>query len=57
MSQEGVEIARRAYEGLRRGDLDAAMERLDASFTLIDRTIVDIGEYHGREGFDKWLAT
>jgi ketosteroid isomerase-like protein len=56
VSLENLEVARRAYEDFQLGDLDAALERLDPSFRLIDPTRVDTIEYFGRTGFDKWLT-
>jgi ketosteroid isomerase-like protein len=56
MSVENLEVARRAYEDFQRGDLDAALEKLDPSFRLVDPTRVDTVEYFGRAGFDKWLT-
>ena len=53
MSQENVEMMRRAYEAYNRGDIDGGLSdfapdcRYTAAGTIPDRT----GVFHGREGY------
>ena len=52
MSQENVEIVRRAYEAFERGDLSAALEAFSPDLvTYIAPPIPVAGTYHGPEGF------
>ena len=47
MSQENVEIVRRVFEALNRGDLDALVEALDPEVEIV--TLM-LGTLHGPEG-------
>ena len=51
MSQENVEIVRRWYEAVSRGDLDALMELLSSDAEFVNETIG--GTYRGREQIRK----
>jgi ketosteroid isomerase-like protein len=58
MSQENVEIVRRAYEAYNQGDIDGAVSdfapdcRYTAAGTIPDRT----GVFHGREGYKEFIG-
>ena len=58
MSQENVEMVRRAYEAYSRGDIDGAVSdlapdcRYTAAGTIPDRT----GVFHGREGYKEFIG-
>jgi uncharacterized protein len=58
MSQENVEMVRRAYEAYNRGDIDGAVSdfapdcRYTAAGTIPDRT----GVFHGREGYKEFIG-
>jgi ketosteroid isomerase-like protein len=58
MSQENVELVRRAYEAYGRGDTDGAVAdfapdcRYTAAGTIPDRT----GVFHGPEGYKKFIG-
>jgi ketosteroid isomerase-like protein len=47
MSEENVEIVRRVFEALNRGDLDALVEAYDPEVEIV--TLM-LGTYHGPEG-------
>ncbi len=64
MSQENVEIVKRAWEGWIGGDLDAVFEVFDPAIEWDTTTFEgwpDPDVYRGHEGvrrfFDEWLAT
>ena len=56
MSQENVEVVRRAYEAWNAGDMDAVRERLDPG--IIWRPVEgwpEPGPFEGREAVMRWL--
>ena len=58
MSQENVDMMRRAYEAYNRGDIDEGLSdyaldcRYTAAGTIPDRT----GVFHGREGYKEFIG-
>ena len=56
MSQENVEIVRRAYEAWNAGDINAWGESFDPEIEAYDHDIPDAGEYRGLEGRIRWQA-
>jgi ketosteroid isomerase-like protein len=59
MSQENVEIVRRAYEAFAQGDIEAALAMCDPDIQVEDheRTLETPTSYHGRDGFLTLFAT
>jgi len=56
MSQENVEIVRRAYELVARGDIAGMVEMVSPQLELRENVLVpDAAVYHGPEGLKKWL--
>jgi ketosteroid isomerase-like protein len=56
MSQENVEIVRRVFEQLRRGDLAGLLGSVDADCELHENVLApDAAVYHGRDGVSKWF--
>jgi ketosteroid isomerase-like protein len=57
MSQENVEMARRAYEALERGDFDGMVSDLAPSFEYVTTGAIPgvTGAYRGREGLREFL--
>ena len=55
MSQENVEVVRRALEAFERGDLDAALEWTHTDL-ISTRVHPDGSVFHGRDGFRRMLA-
>jgi ketosteroid isomerase-like protein len=57
MSQENVEIVRRAYEAFARGGLDRFMEHFseDVDYRAAEDAPDDIGPIHGRDALREWL--
>src|SRR4051795_11585414 len=56
MSQENVEIVRRAYDLVSRGDIAGLGEITSPQFELHENVLVpDAAVYHGLEGLKKWL--
>jgi ketosteroid isomerase-like protein len=53
MSQENVEIVRRALEGFVAGEI--RWETMDEEVEIHDHDILDAGEYRGHSGFTRWL--
>lgn len=51
-----MEVVRRAFEAVARGDLEAAADTLDPDVEIHDFDVPDAGIYHGRDGFFAWLA-
>jgi ketosteroid isomerase-like protein len=49
MSEENVEIVRRLYEALGRGDLDAILELSDPDIRIYDPDLPGGGEFKGKE--------
>jgi ketosteroid isomerase-like protein len=55
MSQENVELARRAYDAISRRDLDAFLALMDPEVVAIPRILaVEGGALHGHDGVRKW---
>jgi ketosteroid isomerase-like protein len=55
MSRENVEVVRRAYEALNRGDLETAASQLDTDAEIVTiLSAVEGGSYHGAEGLRSW---
>jgi ketosteroid isomerase-like protein len=59
MSQENVEIVRRAYEAFARGDIEAALAIVQPDIQIEDheRSLETPTSYHGRDGFLTLFAT
>jgi ketosteroid isomerase-like protein len=55
MSQENVEIVRRALMAVLEADWDAAVENLHPEAEIYDFDIPDAGAYRGHDGFFEWL--
>jgi ketosteroid isomerase-like protein len=56
MSQENVEIVRRAYDLVTRGDIAGMVDIISPQFELRENVLApDAAVYHGREGLKKWL--
>src|SRR5687767_1345897 len=54
MSQENVEVLRRSYEALNRGDLDVAFEAVEPEFELqLPEGGKNLGSFHGRDAVTK----
>lgn len=54
MSQENVEIARRAFDAFNRRDLGAFLAIMDAQVEAESRFIAVEGGYRGHEGVRRW---
>ena len=54
MSQENVELARRAYDAFNRRDLDAFLAIADEEVEAESRLGAVEGGYHGHEGLRRW---
>jgi ketosteroid isomerase-like protein len=54
MSQENVELARRAYDALNRRDLPTYLALMDADVEAVPRVAVIEGGYHGHDGIRRW---
>jgi ketosteroid isomerase-like protein len=59
MSQENVEIVRRAYEAFAQGDIEAALAMCQPDIQVEDheRSLETPTSYHGRDGFLTLFAT
>jgi ketosteroid isomerase-like protein len=58
VSQENVEIVRRAYDLVTRGDIAGMVEIISPQFELRENVLApDAAVYHGPEGLTKWLDT
>ena len=59
MSQENVEIVRRAYEAFAQGDIEAALAMCQPDIQVEDheRSLGTPTSYHGRDGFLTLFAT
>src|SRR5215211_3373635 len=59
MSQENVEIVRRAYEAFAQGDIEAALAMCQPVIQVEDhnRSLETPATYHGRDGFLTLFAT
>jgi ketosteroid isomerase-like protein len=56
MSQENVEIVRRAFDLLSRGDITGLVDMIGPGFELHENVLApDAGVYEGEEGLKKWL--
>ena len=55
MSQENVEIVRRALDASDREDWDVVLAELDTDVEIDDRDITESGKYRGHDGYLKWL--
>jgi ketosteroid isomerase-like protein len=56
MSQENVELIRRSFELVSRGDLAELLKLLGPDFELHENVLApDAAVYRGPEGFGKWL--
>jgi ketosteroid isomerase-like protein len=56
MSQENLEIVRRAYDLVTRGDVAGMVEIIGPQFELHENVLApDAAVYHGPEGLKKWL--
>jgi ketosteroid isomerase-like protein len=53
VSQENVEIVRRALEGFVAGEI--RWETMDEEVEIHDHDILDAGEYRGHSGFTRWV--
>ena len=57
MSEENVEIVRRAYEAWNRGDLEAALEFLDPGVELsLPPDFPEAGTHRGRSEVRRWVT-
>ena len=54
MSQENVELARRAFDAFNRRDLDAMLALSHEEVVVESRLVAMEGGYHGREGVRRW---
>ena len=54
MSQENVELARRAYDAFNRRDWDAFLGLVDENVEVESRLVVMEGGYHGHDGLRRW---
>src|SRR5260370_34246850 len=56
MSQENVDVVRRAYEAWNRGDLGAAYEFLDPDVEVsAPANFPEAGTFHGRDEMKRWV--
>lgn len=55
MSQENVELTRRVFDALFRGDLDEFVAFHDPSCRIQPLLAAVAGDYHGRAGVREWL--
>ena len=57
MSQENLDVVRRAYEAWNRGDLEAAFEFLDRDVEVsVPPDFPEAGTYRGRDEVRHWVA-
>lgn len=55
MSEENVELARRAFAAISARDLDAFLELMDPEVVVVPRILaVEGGELHGHDGVRAW---
>jgi ketosteroid isomerase-like protein len=54
MSQENVELARRAFDAFNRRDLDAFLALMDDRVEAGSRQVAIEGGYHGHQGLRRW---
>jgi len=56
VSQENLEIVRRLYDLVRRGDVAGLVEIISPQFELHENVLApDAAVYHGPDGLKKWL--
>lgn len=56
MSEENIEVVRRAYEAFALGDLKTVLDQLDpAVVSYTGSPLPDPEEHHGHDGFLKWV--
>ena len=56
MSNENVEIVRRAFDLVARGDIAGLVEIISPQFELRENVLApDVAVYHGPEGLKTWL--
>jgi ketosteroid isomerase-like protein len=56
MSQENVELVRRVYDLVSRGDIAGLVEIISPQFELHENVLApDAAVYHGAEGLETWL--
>jgi ketosteroid isomerase-like protein len=56
MSQENVELARRAYDAFNRRDFGSLVALIDADVRLVPQLAAMEGEYRGHEGTRRWWS-
>jgi ketosteroid isomerase-like protein len=56
MSQQNVEIARRAYDAYNRRDIDAMLALATSDCVMISQLLDASAEFHGREGLARYYA-
>ena len=56
MSQENVELARRAYDAFNRRDQDAFLALMDDEVEAESRLVAMEGKYQGHEGVRRWWS-
>ncbi len=54
MSQDNVEVARRAFDAFNRRDLDAFLALMDEEVEVGSRQVAIEGGYHGHQGVRRW---
>ena len=54
MSQENVELARRAFDAFNRRDFDAFLELMDPEVEAASQLVAIEGGYRGHEGIRRW---
>jgi ketosteroid isomerase-like protein len=54
MSQENVDLTRRAYDAFNRRDIDAFLALVDDNVEVNSRLVAIEGAYHGRDGVRCW---
>jgi hypothetical protein len=54
MSQENLELARRAADAFNRRDWDACVALVDPEIAIESRLVAMEGAYHGHEGLRRW---
>jgi ketosteroid isomerase-like protein len=57
MSQENVELVRRALDAFNRRDLDAMLALADDELEAVPLAAVMDGSYHGHEGMRRWVES
>lgn len=57
MSQENVELAKKAFGAIGRRDLDGLLALMDQEVESVSRTAAIEGGLHGHEGIRRWWET